>query len=187
MAIFKMILRYHDNDSGLDWSITNHRTASDHNNAKATAEPWNTAYLGVCSENVRLVDGRFSDINVYRDQYVFPGNLFAQDAGQIPGESTEIASYAQWRGNGGPIMMAGSAWKLHGVSEGFVDSSRLVQTDPAFAALLAACLVYFQLYRPVAGAFTPSVSVPADFPTGSLSGMYFRRLGRPFGLPGQSH
>lgn len=186
MPVYKQILRYKETQSGMSWSVTNHAGYANLADAFLAANAWNDFYMAVCGSTVLLVDCRTSDVTLYRDIEVIPSTAFGSDAGLIAGEVTEIGSYAQARGSGSAVNQGSNAWKLHGISESLVNGSYLNIASADVIALQTACLAYFQQYRPSAGVRLPVIVGAAPFDRFSVTGMYFKRLGRPFGLPGQS-
>lgn len=184
--IWKVIQRYNEQTTQLGWTLSSYvQSASPPEVGDVPFAGWITAYMNVCSPSVSLVDCRISSVGTYRDEYIIRGSAFPDSQGTLGDEATEIASYVQLRLQGGRILQGSSAWKLHGISADIVFGSAIAPGSPVWVALLAAGLAWFRLYRPVATPNMPSVTTPAAFVTGEVSGMYSRRLGRPFSSPGQ--
>ena len=184
--IWKVIQRYTEEITQLGWTLSYFMQAAAHPApGDINFEAFNTAYLNLCADTVHLMDIRMSSVGAYRDEFIIPGADMITTDGQAEGAATEIASYAQLRGQGGRILQGSSAWKLHGIADDFVAGSNLIVSDAAVVAMSAAALAWLKLYRPDATDNLPSVTTPAAFVSFQTTGMYNRRLGRPFSSPGQ--
>lgn len=186
MPTYRGTALFRDTTSGMAWSITNHRAEANPAAFLASFNSWNTIYMGICSDTVEPQAFRVSDVAIYRDITIYPRSSITTQQGSFGTPCTEIGSYAQWRGNGGPTTMSSAAWKLHGVNDSLVANAFLNVLNVAVQGLDTACLVYFRQYRPLAGARVPPVNPPVAFVTGAFRNvLYFRRLGRPLVLAGQ--
>lgn len=184
-TIYKTVARYYDQSSGMSWLHTNFRYEETPEANAVAFTDWQEAYMAACSAFVYLLDFRVYTELAERVVRVVPGVSITPHQGTTLGAATEISSYAQWRGQGGIGAGGSSAWKLHGLSEEYVEGSKLKVAAPEIGALLDAGLAWFRQYRPVAGASVPVVSPPAEFETRNIDGMFTRRTGRSFLSIGQ--
>jgi len=189
--IVRITGKFRDDASGLQWSITNYRTATNYAAALAAADAWNTAYMGICQGNVTALGYEISSIVIGDPTEFFPTSSLTTQNGLLGGISLPDAEAALLQGvgvfgNGGV-----SNWWLHGLSMNLiptVDSINLAA--PSIVALITASQTYFRQYRPVMspGLLLPVVDPPAAFLYVNVNPtLHVRRLGRPFQSNGQTH
>lgn len=184
-TIYKTVARYYDEQSAMSWLHTNFRYQDTIPDVVTSFEAWQTAYMAACAETVKLLDFRVYTALAVRVVEVFPASAITPAEGSVPGNPTEISSYGQFRGEGGIGDAGSSAWKLHGIAEFLVEGSKLKILEPLVAAVYDAAIIWFQQYRPVAGAQVPAVTPPKPFANGNMAGMYARKVGRSFLSIGQ--
>jgi hypothetical protein len=185
--IFKAVLRYYDNDSGLSWSIANWRYDDDASAVKAAALAWHQKYMDVCGNTVYCQDLRVYPESIYYGVQVFDGFLLTPDHGQGEDYPTEISTYMMVRAVGdGETLGTNAFWKLHGIDQSLVTDSREFPLNAKIVALRTASLAYFRIYRPKATHFLPIINPPvAPAFIHIPPQLYNRRLGRSFLSIGQ--
>lgn len=193
MSNFRITLLYGDDVSNLTWSVTAVNPAPGYTDALDQADLFNTAYLNVCADSVKLLDCFLEILDVPNGYFHTSPSTFSNQQGSVALPASEIASYAMYRG-WGYVGSGGSAfWKLHGIAQTFVNGSVLDTTAPDIGLLLIACGDYLLQYRPTAtplppaGRGLPVVDPPITWARDELTGMYNKRLGRPRWSPGQQH
>jgi hypothetical protein len=187
--IYRSVLRYTDEDSGLGWTITNFYEAADPVAIQLKADLWHSAYMSLCPAEVKLVDIRISDKDLWGDATVFPGSFFTDPVGLAAGSMMPLAECALIVGRIDNFAQhKSSIWHVHGLASSFFNTDGSLKTgDAVVLALATASFDWLMCYRaedtPVHG--LPAITPPVQFGSFRLEGPYVRRLGNPFFLAGQ--
>jgi hypothetical protein len=188
MPVWKATLKYRDAASGLGWSVTTYRADATAAAVFTAADTWNTKYMACCYDSVKVVELNVSDVAVFGDIAYTPGSVFATTQGQLHVGLVPLAEYLLVKGIGAPPGFGTSFFKLHGFDIGLLQPDGSVDhTNADIIALDVANDNWFRQYRAVATPVhaLPAVNPPAAWAQTAIRGPYVKRLGTPFGLPGQ--
>lgn len=186
---FKIVLNYEDAVSGFGWSTRTYRDEVSFAAAKGRADVWNSAYLLACSTQVILRGAQIREDVVGTPTVFYDLSGFANVAGAIGIPPLPSADGILWEGYGGGVNKGRSDFLLHGIPRSYqLDSNSWDLTTGTLVVLDAACLFYFQQYRPAVSPVLgfPIVSPPTNFVAGGWNPyIRLRRTGRPFLAGGQ--
>ncbi len=189
MAVAQCGIIYKNGATGVQWAEVQYQELGTPAALFALMDTWNTATCAIRSENIVVVSGWISDVDVYRDMFYFDASEFTTPGGTVPDEALPDGVVALLAVSGSATNQGQGRVRFGGIAESLSQPGGIIDVTAApWTTLRTQALIYCKQYRPVA---TPAKGLPVvDPPEVWGSGfwrntLYTLRRGRSFRISGQ--